>query len=88
MKASNLKPAKKILQNLQKLKIKLERLQLKIDSITIDSMTIGKPPNEKTSALYQTIRKRRKLLINNIENILIELETKVMFSERLVNVLS
>ena len=51
-------------------------------------MTIGKPPNEKTSALYQTIRKRRKLLINNIENILIELETKVMFSERLVNVLS
>ena len=88
LKASNLKPAKKILQNLQKLKIKLERLQLKIDSIAIDSMTIGKPPNEKTSALYQTIRKRRKLLINNIENILIELETKVMFSERLVNVLS
>lgn len=82
-----LKPAKKVLTCLQKLKIKLERLQLKIDSIAIDSMTIGKPPNEKMTALYQTTRKRRKLLINNIENILIELETKVKFAERIVNVL-
>ena len=80
-----LKPAKKLLTSLQKLRIKLERLQLKLDSIAIDSMTIGKPPSDKMAKIYQTTRKRRKILINNIENILVELDTKVKFTERIVN---
>ena len=69
-----------ILNNLQKLKIKLERLQLKIDSIPIDMVSIGKPPNEKMENLYQFVRKRRKILINNIESILVELETNIAFA--------
>jgi len=79
-----LKPAKKLLTTLQKLRIKLERLQLKLDSIAIDSMTIGKPPSDKMAKIYQTTRKRRKILINNIEKILVELDTKIKFAERIV----
>ena len=85
---TKLKPAKKILNNLQKVKLKLERLQLKLDSIPIDSMSVGKPPNEKMENLYQSVRKRRKILINNIELILVELETNIAFCQRMVEALT
>ena len=85
---TKLKPAKMILNNLQKLKIKLERLQLKIDAIPIDMVSIGKPPNEKMENLYQSVRKRRKILINNIESILVELETNIAFCQRMVEALT
>ena len=84
---TKLKPAKNIEQS-SKSKLKLERLQLKLDSIPIDSMSVGKPPNEKMENLYQSVRKRRKILINNIELILVELETNIAFCQRMVEALT